>query len=92
MFDGVLKITKYYLSDEHSSQLGAINAGQAVIMTSVINLIVFFDIAEAKKSQLKGNSENWSFTLERYPCINKNFWWSRSNSPWLPRILKNGPK
>jgi len=50
MFDGVLKITKHRLSNEYSSQLGAINAGQAVIMTSVINLIgYFFDIAEAKK-------------------------------------------
>jgi len=26
---------------------------------------------------LKGNKENWSFTLESYPCINNNFWWSR---------------
>jgi len=25
---------------------------------------------------LKGNLENWNFTLERYSCINKNFWWS----------------
>jgi len=50
MFDVALKITKHRLSDGHSSQLGTINAGQAVIMTSVIYLIgYFFDIAEAKK-------------------------------------------
>jgi len=50
MFDGVLKITKHHLSDAHSSQLGAINAGQSVILSSVINLIgYFFDITEAKK-------------------------------------------
>jgi len=47
------------LSDEHSSQLGAINAGQAVITTSVINLIGYlFDIAKAKKdNQLFRNKE-----------------------------------
>jgi len=27
---------------------------------------------------IKGNyTENCSFTSERYPCINKNFWWFR---------------
>jgi len=51
MFNGVLKITKHPLPDEHSSQLSAINSGQAHIVTSVFNLIgYFFDIAEAKKS------------------------------------------
>jgi len=39
MFDVDLKITKHRLSDEHSSQLGAINAGQAFIMISVIFFI-----------------------------------------------------
>jgi len=50
MFDGVLKIMKHPLADEHSSQLSAINSGQARNMISVINLIgYFFDIAEANK-------------------------------------------
>jgi len=30
-----------------------------------------------EKLGLNGNWENWDFTLERYPCINKNFWMSR---------------
>jgi len=51
MFDRVLKITKHCLSDEHLSQLGVINAGQAVIMTSVINLIgCFLDTLKLQKS------------------------------------------
>jgi len=24
---------------------------------------------------LKENLENYRFTLERYPCSNKNYWW-----------------
>jgi len=51
MFDGVLKIMKHPLSDEHSSQLSAIYSGQARIMISVINLIVLFFISlKLKKS------------------------------------------
>jgi len=38
MFDGVLKIMKHHLADEYSSQLSAINSGQARIVISVINL------------------------------------------------------
>jgi len=39
----------------------------------------------------KRNNETSRFTLERYPCINKIFRWSRFflNSPWLPRNSKN---
>jgi len=52
MFDGVLKITKHPLPDEHSSQLSAINSGKARIVTSIFKLIGYFlDIAEA--SQLR---------------------------------------
>jgi len=67
MFDVVLKITKHRLSDEHSSQLGAINAGQAIIMAWVINLIGnFFDVAEAKKV-------NQPFTNKEIMFFSTNF-------------------
>jgi len=49
MFDGILKITKHTLSSEYASQLGPINTGQAIIVTLINSIIVYFlDIAEDK--------------------------------------------